>query len=114
LPVSDNEKILIGNLTVECIHTPGHSPGGQCFYAAGNLLTGDTLFIDAIGRTDLPGGDTQQLFHSLQRIKKLPRSTEVWPGHNYGSSTHQNLSVLCQNNPYLACDSLEEFMELAG
>lgn len=114
LTVLDNEKILIGNLTFECIHTPGHSPGCQCFYAAGHLFTGDTLFIDAIGRTDLQGGNTQQIFHSLQRIKRLPGSTEVWPGHNYGAYSHQNLSALCRNNPYLACDSLEVFMEMAG
>ncbi|MBF0484892.1 MAG: MBL fold metallo-hydrolase [Candidatus Omnitrophica bacterium] len=110
----NHEKIRIGGITVECLHTPGHTPGCQCFLAEGNLFTGDTLFISAIGRSDFPGGNTVELFQSLELIKKLPDSTLIWPGHNYGRLTTDTLKNLKQNNPYLGCSTEEEFLNLAG
>jgi hydroxyacylglutathione hydrolase len=98
----DNEKIALGSLSVECLHTPGHTPGGQCFLVEGNLFTGDTLFIDAVGRTDIPGGNTRALIKSLQRIKELPDDTMIWPGHHYGEPPHEKLGILKRTNPYLA------------
>jgi hydroxyacylglutathione hydrolase len=101
----DGEKIPLGPLEVECLHTPGHTPGGQCFLLEGNLFTGDTLFIDAVGRTDIPGGNTRALIKSLQRIKQLPDDTMIWPGHHYGEPLHEKLGALKLSNPYLASNS---------
>jgi hydroxyacylglutathione hydrolase len=103
------EKIALGSLVVECLHTPGHSPGGQCFLVDGNLFTGDTLFIDAVGRTDIPGGNTRALINSLQKIKQLPDGTVIWPGHHYGEPSHETLGVLKLSNPYLAGNSEQAF-----
>lgn len=80
------EKLTLGATEIEVIHTPGHSPGGICLYCAadGWVITGDTLFCGGIGRTDLPGGDYSALMDSLARLGKLPKNTEIYPGH--GSS----------------------------
>src|SRR5262249_53283910 len=69
------------------IHTPGHTPGSQCFLVDGRLVSGDTLFIRSCGRTDLPGSDPKQMYYSLtQRLGALPDDTVVFPGHNYGGT----------------------------
>ncbi len=106
----DGEKVRLGPFVIECLHTPGHTPGCQCFLVEGNLFTGDTLFTDAVGRTDFPGGDAKQLFQSLQRIKALPDTTVVWPGHNYGSGRSGTLGELKRRNPFLACADIKEFI----
>lgn len=81
----NQEKTLkLGQITFEVIHTPGHTPGGICLYADGNLFTGDTLFVGDSGRTDLPGGDRSTLGASIRRLMTLPDDTVVWPGHDYG------------------------------
>ena len=97
MKVDGGSQLPVGRLTVTFIHTPGHTPGSQCFLVDGRLISGDTLFIGACGRTDLPGGDPAQLYESLKRLGKLPNDTVLFPGHNYGgpSSTigaekHQN------------------------
>jgi len=106
----DAQKIVLGSFNVECLHTPGHTPGCQCFLVDGNLFTGDTLFMDAVGRTDFPGGSTKILFESLQRIKRLPSTTMVWPGHNYGTVAHETLGSLKKYNPFLVCTDINEFI----
>jgi len=79
--ISDGDKIDIGNLHFEILHTPGHSPGGICIYGEGIVITGDTLFAGAVGRTDLPGGDILKLKASFQRLMSLPSEIRVLPGH---------------------------------
>lgn len=108
--IADGEKISVGTLTVACIHTPGHTPGCVCFLVEENLFTGDTLFVEAIGRTDLPGGDASTIFKSLQKIKTLPDTTVVWPGHNYGATPNATIKELKATNPYLACPSEKDFL----
>ena len=110
----DAQKIMLGGLTIECLLTPGHTPGGQCFLVDGNLFTGDTLFMDAVGRTDFPGGSSRVLFESLQRIKKLPDMTMIWPGHHYGAVPHETLGSLKKYNPFLICEDVEEFEGYLG
>lgn len=110
----DGQKLSLGAFTIECIHTPGHTPGCQCFLADGNLFTGDTLFVDAVGRTDLPGGSSAVLFKSLERIKKLPDATMVWPGHHYGALPHEGLGGLKKHNPFLICEDAREFESYLG
>lgn len=111
ITTKDNDTISLGEQTVHCFHTPGHSPGCQCFLVDNHLFTGDTLFIDAVGRIDLPGGNGSLLFQSLQRIKALPETTVIWPGHDYGSISSDILCHLKQTNPFLTCTSEEEFLD---
>ena len=85
--LKDGDKITFGNQSVEVIHTPGHSPGCMCLYWPGYVVTGDTLFVGGVGRTDLPGGSFEQLQASIRnRLFTLPDDTIVLPGHNYGST----------------------------
>jgi glyoxylase-like metal-dependent hydrolase (beta-lactamase superfamily II) len=89
--LTDGERIRVGDLALEVIHTPGHTPGGVCLYADGNLFTGDTLFVGDSGRTDLPGGDRPTLGASIRRLMTLPEDTVVWPGHDYGPTPSSTL-----------------------
>jgi hydroxyacylglutathione hydrolase len=83
--LEDGDEIALGNTSLKVIHTPGHSEGSICIYGEGNLFTGDTLFTEGTGRTDLPGGSTRKITESIRnRILTLPDSTKIWPGHNYG------------------------------
>jgi glyoxylase-like metal-dependent hydrolase (beta-lactamase superfamily II) len=82
--LTDETSLKVGEITFDIIHTPGHSPGGICLHARGNLFTGDTLFVMDSGRTDLPGGHRPTLGASIRRLMRLPDETIVWPGHDYG------------------------------
>jgi glyoxylase-like metal-dependent hydrolase (beta-lactamase superfamily II) len=82
--LKDEKTLQLGEITFDVIHTPGHTPGGICLHAEGNLFTGDTLFVGDSGRTDLPGGDRPSLGKSIRRLMQLPDDTTIWPGHNYG------------------------------
>ncbi|MEW6068743.1 MAG: MBL fold metallo-hydrolase [Nitrospirota bacterium] len=79
--VSEGDKLTIGDLNFEILHTPGHSPGGICLYGEGILITGDTLFAGSVGRTDLYGGDFEKLKRSFKRLMSLPEKIKVLPGH---------------------------------
>jgi glyoxylase-like metal-dependent hydrolase (beta-lactamase superfamily II) len=80
----NDTRLQLGELVFDIIHTPGHTPGGICLYAQGNLFTGDTLFVGDSGRTDLDGGHRPTLGASIRRLMALPDDTVVWPGHDYG------------------------------
>lgn len=83
--LTDGQVIPVGKESVKVIHTPGHSPGGICLYFPGYVITGDTLFVGGIGRTDLGGGSYEVLQHSIRtKLFTLPDDTIVLPGHNYG------------------------------
>ncbi len=110
----DAERVLWGGLEVLVLHTPGHTPGSICLLADGNLLTGDTLFLDCCGRTDLPGSDPVAMHRSLRRLAVLPKDTKVWPGHNYGDRPTAALSEVLKMNPFLAASTSEEFLRLQG
>jgi hydroxyacylglutathione hydrolase len=98
--LDDNDIIQIGETKLKVIHTPGHTPGSVCIYADGHLFTGDTLFVGAVGRTDLPGGSTRQLLASIhERLYTLPPETKVWPGHDYGSSPTSTIDIEKRTNP---------------
>jgi len=100
-PVADNDEIRLGSQTLRFIHTPGHTPGGQCVMAGGYLITGDTLFIDGCGRYDLPGGNEEDLKKSLKRIALLLGSLVVYPGHDYGPVPFRKLEEEVKENPFL-------------
>jgi hydroxyacylglutathione hydrolase len=112
-PIKGSHKIKVGQVEIETVHTPGHTPGSQCFKVSDSLVSGDTLFINACGRTDLPGGNAEDLYFSLtQRLGKLPDSTILFPGHNYADRTTSCLGDEKKNNPYFLCDSLQNFLKL--
>lgn len=97
----NGDLLEIGDLSFEVIHTPGHSPGGICLYGEGHLFSGDTLFAGSIGRTDLPGGDMQQLLgHIRSQLMVLPASTVVHPGHGPESTIGAEQS----SNPFVNGD----------
>jgi hydroxyacylglutathione hydrolase len=90
--------IEIGDIRIKLIHTPGHTPGSQCFLVQDCLVTGDTLFVDGCGRVDLPGGNAQQLRESLRALAKLPERTTVFPGHDYGIKPTNTIGEQRRNN----------------
>jgi len=100
--VQDGDRLVFGNYTLHIIHTPGHSPGSICLYGEGNLFTGDSLFVGAAGRVDVPGGDFTTLIDSLaSKIAVLPEDTVVWPGHDYGDTVTSTIGREKKENPYL-------------
>ena len=100
--LNDNDLIQIGDGTnLRAIHTPGHTPGSICLYSDGHIFTGDTLFVGAVGRTDLPGGSSKQLLTSVrEKIYTLPGSTIVWPGHYYGPYPSSTIEREKQTNSF--------------
>lgn len=98
--LKDNQIIELGKLKIKVIHTPGHTPGSVCFLVDNKLITGDTLFVDAVGRTDLPGGNPEQLQISLEKLSKLPDRTEIYPGHLYNGEK-STIGEQKKTNPFL-------------
>ena len=114
-PMGDGDTVSIGRLPVSLMHTPGHTPGSQCLVVAGRLISGDTLFIGAVGRTDLPGGDPRRLYHSLQhKIKPMEDATIVCPGHDYGEVPTASLGDEKRSNPFLLASTERDFLRLTG
>jgi hydroxyacylglutathione hydrolase len=97
--VSDGQRIQVGSVALQVIHTPGHTPGGMCLYMDGMVFTGDTLFVGSVGRTDFPGGSYEELEHSIRtKLYTLPGNTVVFPGHNYGMSPTSTIQLERQTN----------------
>ena len=97
LLVKDGDNLQLGGMTFRIMHTPGHSPGSICLYGAGTLFTGDTLFADSVGRTDLPGSNAGHLRESLSKILTLPDETVIRSGHGPETTLKQGK----ENNPFL-------------
>ncbi len=111
LAVKSGDKVKVGDIDIQFLHTPGHTPGSQCFLTEGRLISGDTLFIKYCGRTDLPGGNAEQLHHSLHDIlAKLPKETILYPGHNYTPEPTSTIGAQLKENPYLAAQTLQQFL----
>lgn len=102
ITVKDGDLITIGKTSLKVIHTPGHSPGGMCLYHNGMVFTGDTLFVGAVGRTDLGGGSWETLVSSIHnKLFTLPDETVVAPGHNYGDAPKSTIGREKVYNPYV-------------
>jgi hydroxyacylglutathione hydrolase len=102
IKLKDGDVLEVGNLKIRVIHTPGHTPGSVCYLVNGNLFTGDTLFVGAVGRTDLTGASLDTLLDSLERqLLSLPSNTIVWPGHDYGETSTSTLGREKEENPYI-------------
>lgn len=111
-----DDKVQVGAIPVRLLHTPGHTPGSQCFLVADkNLVSGDTLFAQGCGRVDLPGGDSDEMYRTLtQRLASLPDDMLLLPGHDYGGPTKASLGAIRQGNPFLQISSLEEWRRRMG
>ncbi|HNY65340.1 MAG TPA: MBL fold metallo-hydrolase [Deltaproteobacteria bacterium] len=96
--LSEGKDLTLGGERIEVLHTPGHSPGSICLYWPGHLVCGDTIFVEGIGRTDIPGGSTAAIKASIARILELPGATRIWPGHYYGG---KYTALLDEVSPFL-------------
>jgi len=112
--VDAGDTIQIGKIPLTFVHTPGHTPGSQCFLVDGNLISGDTLFIGSCGRTDLPGSDPAQLYESLNTLRKLPDETVLYPGHNYADRPTSTMGQEKRRNLFMRFESLEDFLSFCG
>jgi hydroxyacylglutathione hydrolase len=118
---ASGDKVKVGGIEIELLHTPGHTPGSQCFRVAGlthgeeeGLLAGDTLFLQGCGRVDLPGGDAEQMYRTLsERLAGLPGETVLLPGHAYGGE-RASLSQVRRTNGALQHTSLQAFLRRMG
>ena len=112
--VDSGDTLKVGAVEIEFLHTPGHTPGSQCFRIKNTLVSGDTLFIDGCGRVDLPGSDAEQMYHSLQKLKALPDDTLLLPGHNYSAVPNATLGETKKMNAYLAVKDLATWQQVMG
>lgn len=109
------DTCMAGDIEIKFLHTPGHTPGSQCFLVDGHLVSGDTLFIGACGRVDLPGSNPEDLYRSLQdTLKKLPEPTILFPGHNYSPQTTSTIGQEVRTNPYMRFGKLQDFLSAMG
>jgi len=113
--VESGDEIDVGGIQIKLIHTPGHTPGSQCFLVDNRLVSGDTLFIGSCGRVDLPGSNAEEMYLSLtQRLMNLPDETILFPGHNYADKSTSTIGEQKTTNPYLQFHALRDFLAAMG
>ena len=113
--LDSEDKVKVGDVEVSCLHTPGHTPGSQCFRVGNSLIAGDTLFLQGCGRVDLPGGNSEELYRTLtQRLTKIQDEIVLYPGHNYGSGQSAPMGDVRRTNSYLQIDQLEDWFSIMG
>ena len=109
------DHILVGDIRVDLLHTPGHTPGSQCFLVEGTLVAGDTLFLEGCGRTDLPGSDATAMYHSLHNtLAKVPDDTVLFPGHRYSFHSSATMGMTREMNYVFKPDSEEQWLMMFG
>ncbi|MEO1060874.1 MAG: MBL fold metallo-hydrolase [Actinomycetota bacterium] len=108
------DTVTVGEIDIELVHTPGHTPGSQCFLVEGMLVAGDTLFLDGCGRTDLPGSDVEQMYDSLQRLASLPDDTVLFPGHKYSMASSSTIGATKESNYVYKPSSKEQWLTMFG
>jgi glyoxylase-like metal-dependent hydrolase (beta-lactamase superfamily II) len=108
------DVVSIGGVDIELLHTPGHTPGSQCLLVDGRLVSGDTLFLDGCGRTDLPGSDAEAMYASLQRLAALPDGTVVYPGHRYSIPSSATMASIREQNYVFKPSSKDQWMTMFG
>ena len=115
IKTDNDDKVDVGDIEVQLMHTPGHTPGSQCFLVENRVVSGDTLFIDACGRVDFPGGNPEQMYYSLtQKLMALPDDMILFPGHNYAPLKHATMGEQKRTNPYPKFSSLKQFLAAMG
>jgi glyoxylase-like metal-dependent hydrolase (beta-lactamase superfamily II) len=110
--VESGDHLTIGKNDIEFLHTPGHTPGSQCFKVNNNLVSGDTLFVQGCGRVDLPGSNSEDMFHSLQKLSALPNETILYPGHNYSAEPYESMERVKEINTYLRIEDLDMWKQI--
>jgi len=111
---TSGDVVSIGDIEITLLHTPGHTPGSQCFLAGNCLVSGDTLFLEGCGRTDLPGSDVAAMYDSLQRLASLPKDTMVLPGHQYSAVPFASIEEVTQVNYVYKPPTREAWMSWFG
>lgn len=112
---SSGDRVSVGAIDIELIHTPGHTPGSQCFLVENSLVAGDTLFLEGCGRTDLPGGDPRALYESLtQRLAKVPDDAVLFPGHLYSPQPSASMADTRANNFVFKPKTEEQWLVMFG
>lgn len=109
------DVVSVGSIDIELIHTPGHTPGSQCFFVDNKLVAGDTLFLEGCGRTDLPGGDPREMYESLtQRLARIPDDAILFPGHLYAPQASASMGETRQHNYVFAPKTPEQWLAMFG
>jgi glyoxylase-like metal-dependent hydrolase (beta-lactamase superfamily II) len=109
------DVVLVGEIPITLMHTPGHTPGSQCFVVDGKLVAGDTLFLEGCGRTDLPGSDPDAMYESLtQRLATVPDSTVLYPGHLYSPEPYATMGDTRERNYVFRVRSLDQWRAFMG
>jgi len=109
------DVVSVGAIDIELIHTPGHTPGSQCFLVSNRLVAGDTLFLDGCGRTDLPGSDSREMYYSLtQRLAKVPDDAVLYPGHLYSAEPSAPMGETRRHNFVFRPRSEEQWLAMFG
>ena len=111
---SGGDKLCVGDIEITFVHTPGHTPGSQCFLVEQRLVAGDTLFLEGCGRTDLPGSNPGEMYASLQTLAKMPSDTLVCPGHQYSAMPSSNLGDVVATNQVFKPQTQEQWLEWFG
>ncbi len=113
--LDSEDKVKVGEVEISCLHTPGHTPGSQCFRVGDRLVAGDTLFLQGCGRVDLPGGNSEELYRTLtQRMSKIQDEVVLYPGHNYGAGHSAPMGDVRRTNSLLQVDRLEDWFGIMG
>jgi hydroxyacylglutathione hydrolase len=111
VPVEGGTEITIGRLPVRVLHTPGHTPGSQCFLVGDAVVSGDTIFIGSCGRVDLPGSNAEDMYHSLHDVLgALPDATRLFPGHNYAERPQSTIGDEKRSNVMMRFPTLKDFL----
>jgi glyoxylase-like metal-dependent hydrolase (beta-lactamase superfamily II) len=111
----NGDVLAVGEIEITLLLTPGHTPGSQCLLVEGRLLSGDTLFIDGCGRTDLPGGDPVEMYKSLsERLAVVSDETVLFPGHLYSPETSLTMGEVRARNYILEPRSAEQWLAMYG
>tara|TARA_R110002049_G_scaffold13509_2_gene58514 strand:- start:150997 stop:151698 length:702 start_codon:yes stop_codon:yes gene_type:complete len=106
------DKLHVGETEISVLHTPGHTPGSACYLLDNDIITGDTLFVFGCGRCDLQGGDPEQMFSTLKKMKsELNSETVIHPGHNYADKATSSVSEQINGNPFLHFHDCNDFVE---
>ena len=111
--LDDGDMLIVGEMRLQALHTPGHTRDSMCLVMADRVFTGDTLLIGGTGRTDLPSGDPHELYESLfDKLLKLPPELLVFPAHDYKGRSHSTIAVEIADNPRLQKTDRAAFVEL--
>jgi glyoxylase-like metal-dependent hydrolase (beta-lactamase superfamily II) len=109
------DVVRVGAIPITLVHTPGHTPGSQCFLVDGKLVAGDTLFLEGCGRTDLPGGDPEAMYESLTtRLAHVPDETVLYPGHLYSPDPSATMGHTRSHNYVFRLRTPEQWMTMFG